>query len=96
MESITNKTLQLPTELILATEKMIQSGKVKSFDDFVILALKHELLSLEKAENQTPLKLEKSQVESLEDPIWELGENPVLGDVTNASENLDQYLYKSL
>lgn len=51
MESITNKILQLPTELILATEKMIQSGKLKSFDDFVILALKHELLSLEKAEN---------------------------------------------
>ncbi len=28
-----------------------------------------------------------------EDPIFELGKHPVLADVTDASENLDRYLY---
>jgi hypothetical protein len=92
MEKTTYKTLQLPIELIQETEKIIQSGKASSFDEFVALALKHELLNLEQAENQIDLK---SEVFS-EDPIWELGENSVIGGVTNASENLDQYLYNSL
>ena len=30
-----------------------------------------------------------------EDPIFGLGENPVLGGVEDASENLDNYIYNS-
>ncbi len=28
-----------------------------------------------------------------QDPIWRLGKNPVIGGVTDASENLDKYIY---
>ncbi len=31
-----------------------------------------------------------------EDPIFELGRHPIKADVTDASENLDKYLYDSL
>ncbi len=33
---------------------------------------------------------------SAEDPIFQLGKNPVICGVTDASENLDKYLYGSL
>ena len=80
MSELTRMTLDLPTELVQETEKAIASGKVKSLNEFVALALKHEL----------------SKIESKEDSIWELGTNPAVCDVTDASENLEQYLYKSL
>jgi len=31
-----------------------------------------------------------------EDPIFELGRHPIKADVTDASENLDKYVYGSL
>ena len=86
MSELTRMTLELPTELIEEAEKAIcfaasqseiASGKANSINEFVALALKHEL----------------SKIKSKVDPIWELGTNPVVCDVTDASENLDRYLY---
>ena len=57
MGKTTYKTLELPIELIQETKKIIQSGKANSFDEFVALVLKHELLNLEQAENQIDLKV---------------------------------------
>jgi metal-responsive CopG/Arc/MetJ family transcriptional regulator len=53
MQSLTRMTLELPTELIQATEKAIAQGKVKSLNEFVAIALRHELSSL----SQAPLSL---------------------------------------
>ena len=52
MEKTTYKTLELTIKLIQETEKIIQLLKANSFDKLVALALKHELLNLEQAENQ--------------------------------------------
>jgi hypothetical protein len=88
MQPLTRMTLELPTELIQATERAIAQGKVTSLDELIARALRRELSTL----SQTSL----SSSESDEDPIWELGTNPVVCDVTDASENLDRYLYNSL
>ncbi|CCI15761.1 conserved hypothetical protein [Microcystis aeruginosa PCC 9807] len=60
MEKTTYKTLELPIKLIQETEKIIQSRKANSFDEFVALALKNELLNLEQAENQ--IKAQKKEI----------------------------------
>ncbi len=40
---------------------------------------------------------EQSQnIDSEEDTIWDLGNNPVEDTITDASVNLDSYLYRSL
>lgn len=88
MQPLTRMTLELPTELIQATEKAIALLKVTSLDEFVATALRHELSTISQA------SLSSSELE--DDPIWELGTNPVVCDVTDASENLDRYLYNSL
>ncbi|MCU0537191.1 MAG: hypothetical protein MUD14_25170 [Hydrococcus sp. Prado102] len=82
MQELTRMTVELPTELIQATEKAIAVGKVKSLSEFLALALKHELSTLERVSD--------SSSPSEDDPIWGLGTNPVVGDVTDASENLDR------
>jgi metal-responsive CopG/Arc/MetJ family transcriptional regulator len=79
-------TLELPTELIQATERAIAQGKVTSLNELIARALRRELSMI----SQT------SSSKSQDDPIWELGTNPVVCDVTDASENLDRYLYNSL
>ena len=60
MEKTTYKTLELTIKLIQETEKIIQLLKANSFDKFVALALKHELLNLEQAENQ--IKAQKKEI----------------------------------
>ena len=57
MEKTTYKTLELTIKLIQETEKIIQLLKANSFDKFVALVLKYELLNLEQAENQIDLKV---------------------------------------
>jgi hypothetical protein len=88
MQPLTRMTLELPTELIQATERAIAEGKVTSLDELIALALRRELSTLSQA------SLSSSELE--DDPIWGLGTNPVVCDVTDASENLDRYLYNSL
>jgi metal-responsive CopG/Arc/MetJ family transcriptional regulator len=47
---IVRTTLSLPKELLEAADKVIQSGKAKSRNDFVAQALRHELVALKRAE----------------------------------------------
>ncbi len=79
MSELTRMTLELPTELIEQTQKAIISGKANNINEFIAKALKNEL----------------SKIASQEDSIWELGVNPVVCDLSDASENLDRYLYES-
>jgi hypothetical protein len=91
MPKVTQMTLSLPTDLINATERLIKSGLVKTIDDFVTLALHHELLKMQRlSENRQDL-LENS--DAFDDPIWGLGQNPIQSGLRDASENIDKYLY---
>jgi len=91
MSKITQMTLSLPTDLINATERLIQSGLVKSIDDFVTLALHHELLKMQRLSETSQDSPENS--DAVDDPIWGLGENPIQSGLRDASENIDNYLY---
>ncbi|UBF26049.1 ribbon-helix-helix domain-containing protein [Kovacikia minuta CCNUW1] len=43
-------TFNLPSDLLAATDQAVQSGKAKSRDEFVALALRHELAALKRTE----------------------------------------------
>jgi metal-responsive CopG/Arc/MetJ family transcriptional regulator len=43
-------TLNLPSDILAATDRVVHSGKAKSRDEFVVLALRHELAALQRAE----------------------------------------------
>jgi metal-responsive CopG/Arc/MetJ family transcriptional regulator len=43
-------TLMLPSELLEAADLVVKSGKVKSRNEFVAQALRHELAALKRAE----------------------------------------------
>ncbi|MDS1346999.1 hypothetical protein [Planktothrix agardhii] len=78
-------TINLPQELVNASEELIKAGKVKNFDEFIATAVQNELLK------------NNLSVDSLsdEDPIFGLGKNPVNSGITDASNNLDNYIYNS-
>jgi metal-responsive CopG/Arc/MetJ family transcriptional regulator len=84
MQQLTRMTVELPTELIRETESAIKAGKIKNLNEFIALALTHELSLLEEVNSDSEVK---------NSSIWELGTNPVICDVVDASENLDKYLY---
>jgi metal-responsive CopG/Arc/MetJ family transcriptional regulator len=51
MENITVRTtLALPSELLEATDRAVREGKAKSRNEFVALALRHELAAQKRAE----------------------------------------------
>ncbi len=91
MKEVTQMTLNLPTDLLKTTEQIINSGIVKNFDELVTLALQHEIVKIQKSQqnNQFPSKNNTLK----DDTIWELGENPITGGVKDASTNTDSYLY---
>ena len=78
-------TINLPQELVNASEELIKAGKVKNFDEFIATAVQNELLK------------NNLSVDSLsdEDPIFGLGKNPVNSGIIDASNNLDNYIYNS-
>ncbi|MFY8176174.1 hypothetical protein [Planktothrix agardhii] len=78
-------TINLPQELVNASEELIKAGKVKNFDEFIATAVQNELLK----NNLSGDSL------SDEDPIFGLGKNPVNIGITDASNNLDNYIYNS-
>jgi hypothetical protein len=84
MSSTIPITINLPQELVKASQELIRLGKAKNLEDFISLALQKEI-----AQNNLPLVLSNE-----EDPIFGLGKNPVNSGVKDASENLDNYLYK--
>lgn len=58
-------TFNLPSELLQATEQAVQSGRAKSRDEFVALALRHELAALEQTE------IDAALVEMASDPDYQ-------------------------
>ncbi len=94
MPKVTQMTLSLPTDLINATERLIKSGLVKTIDDFVTLALYHELLKMQRLSESSQDSIETN--DDFDDPIWGLGETPVRSGLRDASENIDKYLYGTL
>jgi Arc/MetJ-type ribon-helix-helix transcriptional regulator len=78
-------TINLPQELVNASEELIKAGKVKNFDEFIATAVQNELLK----NNLSGDSL------SDEDPIFGLGKNPVNSGIIDASNNLDNYIYNS-
>ena len=80
-------TLNLPKQLVSQAQELIRLGKVTNIDDFVTQAIQKELSQhIERQPSALGNDLE-------EDPIFDLGENPVLGGVEDASKNLDNYIY---
>jgi hypothetical protein len=86
MSDLTRMILELPTDLIQASQKAIASGQAQDINELIISALQQKLLTI--AEETSTKNLEN-------DSIWELGTNPVVCDIKDVSENLDSYLYDS-
>lgn len=91
MSQIQRITLELPQELLQQTEALVKAGKVSSLDELITKVLQCEVNKLQ-TQQSSPNSLNNLS----DDPIFGLGENPVSAGVTDASENLDQYLYNSL
>lgn len=89
-------TLQLPTHILEQTHKLIQQEKIKTIDEFVILALQKALIDLQTLDIQSPSIRTENNPELATDPLWELGKNPIVSGITDASANLDRYLYQAL
>lgn len=90
MPKTTEIILQLPTELLQTTEALIKEGKANSLDEMITQALEHEINQLKSEQPSF-----NSSNDFNNDPIWKLGKKPIAIDITDASENLDQYLYDS-
>lgn len=56
-------TLALPSELLQATDAVVNQGKAKSRNEFIAQALKHELAALKRAEIDAALAEMASQSE---------------------------------
>lgn len=82
-------SVNLPKQLVSQAQELIRLGKVTNIDDLITEAMEKELS--QHIERQTSAL--ENDLE--EDPIFGLGENPVIGGVEDASENLDNYIYNS-
>ncbi|NEO39494.1 MAG: hypothetical protein F6J90_25445 [Moorea sp. SIOASIH] len=91
MENVNQITLNLPTDLLKTTEELIQTGLVKNLEELVVLALHHEVAKIKGLQPNNQQLPQNSN--GVDDPIWGLGENPVVGGVSDASTSIDQYLY---
>ena len=91
MKEVTQMTLNLPTDLLKTTEQIINTGIVKNFDELVTLALQHEIVKIQKSQQNSQSSSKNNTLEN--DPIWGLGENPINGGIRDASINTDSYLY---
>lgn len=81
MSSTISLTINLPQELVRASEELIKMGNAKNFDNFITIAIQNELAK----KNLT--------ISEQEDPIFGLGKNPVYMGVKDASDNLNNYIY---
>ncbi|NEN95933.1 MAG: hypothetical protein F6J94_17275 [Moorea sp. SIO1F2] len=80
MENVNQITLSLPTDLLKTTEELIQTGLVKNLEELVVLALHHEIVKIKQLQQNNQQLQENSN--SVDDPIWGLGDNPVVGGVS--------------
>ena len=89
-------TLQLLTHILEQTHQLIQQEKIKTIDEFVIIALQKALIDLQPLDNQSPAIWTEKNPQLATDPLGELGKSPVVSGITDASANLDRYLYQAL
>lgn len=50
IKKIVRTTLALPDDLLAATDRAVQEGKARSRNEFVAIALRHELAALKRTE----------------------------------------------
>ncbi|MGL5033637.1 MAG: hypothetical protein ACRC6M_07540 [Microcystaceae cyanobacterium] len=92
MSTSRSVTLSLPTELLNQIEAFIQTQKPNSLDEFVTLALRDKLVKTN-SNVISKSSLVQQEVNPEEDSIWLLGTDTVEDTITDASINLDYYLY---
>jgi len=80
MENVNQITLNLPTDLLKTTEELIQTGLVNNLEELVVLALHHEVAKIKGLQPNNQQLPQNSN--GVDDPIWGLGENPVVGGVS--------------
>jgi hypothetical protein len=95
MSTSRSVTLSLPIELLNKVEEVIQTQKPNSLDEFVTLALRDKLVKTN-ANVISESSLSQQEVNPEEDPIWLLGTDTVEDTITDASINLDYYLYNQV
>jgi len=95
MSTSRSVTLSLPIDLLNKVEEVIQTQKPNSLDEFVTLALRDKLVKTN-ANVISESSLSQQEVNPEEDPIWLLGTDTVEDPITDASINLDYYLYNQV
>jgi hypothetical protein len=95
MSTSRSVTLSLPIDLLNKVEEVIQTQKPNSLDEFVTLALRDKLVKTN-ANVISESSLSQQEVNPEEDPIWLLGTDTVEDTITDASINLDYYLYNQV
>ena len=95
MSTSRSVTLSLPIDLLNKVEEVIQTQKPNSLDEFVTLALMDKLVKTN-ANVISESSLSQQEVNPEEDPIWLLGTDTVEDTITDASINLDYYLYNQV
>lgn len=91
MSNTTQITLELPTELLQTTQSLIKAGKASSLDELITQALQYKLSQLQRDQVFSNSNNDLSD----DDPIYQLGKNPISSDITDGSVNIDRYLYDS-
>jgi virulence-associated protein VagC len=89
LTKVTEEGVIIPKELLEGvTEVDIRK------QDGIIVVVPTGDESASEASTQTRVHVARSWVEIPEDdPIYDIGKNPVTLDITDASENLDRYIY---
>ena len=95
MSTSRSVTLSLPIDLLNKVEEVIQTQKPNSLDEFVTLALMDKLVKTN-ANVISESSLSQQEVNPEEDPIWLLGTDTVEDTITDASINLEYYLYNQV
>ena len=95
MSTSRSVTLSFPIDLLNKVEAVIQTQKPNSLDEFVTLALRDKLVKTN-ANVISESSVSQQKVNPEEDPIWLLGTDTVEDTITDASSNLDYYLYNQV
>jgi len=93
MSTSRSVTLSLPIDLLNKVEVVIQNQRMNSLDEFVTLALRDKLVETNATNVISESNLSQQEINPEDDPIWLLGTDAVEDTITDASINLDYYLY---
>ena len=93
MSTSRSVTLSLPIDLLNKVEAILQTQQPNSLDEFVTLALRDKLVETNATNLISESNLSQQEVKPENDSIWLLGTDTVEDTITDASSNLDYYLY---